>query len=82
MRSFGIKHTVHEFIAKHLGNDHFDENATLQSLGLDHQDLEDLLFRLEDEYGLTARLEDEDAFLNLDLTAGDLRKFIERLARQ
>ena len=82
MRRVDIRKRVHDFISQRL-DDHplFDDDQTLQGLGLDKQDIEDLMFRLEDEFELTAFTEEEDRLLKEAVTVNDLSRFLARIAR-
>ncbi|UVJ45310.1 acyl carrier protein [Pseudomonas sp. LS1212] len=78
-----ISKTVHDFIATYLGDDHeFDDDVSLQALGLDKKDIEELIFRLEDELGLTAITFQEDELLKRAVTANDLCRFLQQISRQ
>ncbi len=46
-------------------------------LGLDKADIEDLIFHLEDELGLTAFTAEEDRMLKTARTANDLRPVLD-----
>lgn len=78
-----ISKTVHDLIANYLGDDHeFDDDVSLQALGLDKKDIEELIFRLEDELGLTAITSQEDELLKRAVTANDLSRFLQQISRQ
>ncbi|NWA26355.1 acyl carrier protein [Pseudomonas gingeri] len=82
MSRVDIRKRVHHFISQRL-EDHpqFEDNQTLQALGLDKQDIEDLMFRLEDEFELTAFTEEEDRLLKEAVTVNDLSRFLQKIAR-
>jgi acyl carrier protein len=63
------------------GRDDFDDNASLAQLGLDKADIEDLIFHLEDELGLTAFTAEEDRILKTARTANDLSRFLMEIGR-
>ncbi|PMZ30134.1 phosphopantetheine-containing protein, partial [Pseudomonas sp. GW247-3R2A] len=72
-----VRAAVHRFISRLLeGQDDFDDNASLAQLGLDKQDIEELIFHLEDELGLTAFTAEEDRMLKDARTANDLSRFL------
>jgi acyl carrier protein len=48
---------------------------------LDKADIEDLIFHLEDEFGLTAFTAEEDRMLTTARTANDLSRFLMEIAR-
>ncbi|WP_166359815.1 acyl carrier protein [Pseudomonas akapageensis] len=76
-----VSKTVHDFIACYLGNAlPFDDDVSLQALGLDRSDIEELVFRLEDEFGLTASTREEDQLLDSAVTANDLSRFLQQLS--
>lgn len=81
MPRFGIRKTVHTFITDLLGDSHFKDNVSLESLGLDKKEIMDLIFRLEDEYGLTAFSSEEDKLLEQAVTAEDLYRFLQKISR-
>ncbi|AHZ68966.1 hypothetical protein OU5_1887 [Pseudomonas mandelii JR-1] len=73
---------MHRFISRLLeGQDDFDDNASLAQLGLDKQDIEELIFHLEDELGLTAFTAEEDRMLKDARTANDLSRFLVEIGR-
>ncbi len=82
MRRDDIRKSVHDFISQRL-DDHqaFTDDQTLQTLGLDKQDIEELMFRLEDEFDLTAFTEEEDRLLKEAVTVNDLSRFLQKIAR-
>ncbi|MNF80329.1 hypothetical protein D3C84_625710 [compost metagenome] len=55
--------------------------ARLKSLGLDKADIEELIFHLEDELGLTAFTAEEDRILKTARTANDLSRFLMEIGR-
>ena len=77
MKKAAVRAAVHRFISRLLeGQDDFDDNASLAQLGLDKADIEDLIFHLEDEFGLTAFTAEEDRMLKIARTASDLSRFL------
>jgi acyl carrier protein len=56
--------------------------ARLKSLGLDKADIEDLIFHLEDELGLTAFTVEENRMLKTARTANDLSRFLIEIGRR
>ncbi|WP_277962380.1 acyl carrier protein [Pseudomonas sp. RIT-To-2] len=82
MPRFGIRRTVHNFITEYIGDRDFDDDVALESLGLDKKDIMELITRLEDEYGLTAFTVEEDKLLEQAVTANDLWRFLDKIARQ
>lgn len=82
MKRAEVRQTVHDFISRLLdGNDRFADNMSLLALGLDKQDIEDLIFHLEDEFGLTAFTHEEDQLLKAANTANDLSRFLLMISR-
>jgi acyl carrier protein len=82
MRKAAIRAAVHRFISRLLeGQDDFDDNASLAQLGLDKADIEELIFHLEDEFGLTAFTAEEDQILKTATTANDLSRFLFQIGR-
>ncbi|MDE1164096.1 MAG: acyl carrier protein [Pseudomonas sp.] len=77
-----VAHSVRAAIARQVGFDNFDDRATLQSLGLDREDILELIFRLQDQFELTARTRDEDQLADHALTVEDVCRFIEQLAKR
>jgi acyl carrier protein len=64
MKKAAARAAVHRFISRLLeGQDDFDDNASLAQLGLDKNDIEELIFHLEDELGVTAFTAEEDRML-------------------
>jgi acyl carrier protein len=61
--------------------DDFDDNTNLMQLGLDKEDIEELIFRLEDQLGLTAFTAEEDRILKTARTANDLTRFLIEIGR-
>ena len=59
---------------------YFDDSIALQTLGLDKSDIEELVFRLEDEFGLTATTHEEDLLLNGTVTASSLSEVLQHLS--
>ncbi|WP_027977272.1 phosphopantetheine-binding protein [gamma proteobacterium L18] len=82
MPRFGIRKTVHNFITDFLGDGDFDDDVSLESLGLDKKDIMELITRLEDEYGLTAFTSEEDKLLEQSVTANDLWRFLQEISRK
>ncbi|MET0774886.1 MAG: acyl carrier protein [Pseudomonas mandelii] len=82
MKRAAVRAAVHRFISRLLeGQDDFDDNASLTQLGLDKQDIEELIFHLEDELGLTAFTAEEDRMLKDARTANDLSRFLVEIGR-
>ncbi|WP_415770743.1 acyl carrier protein [Pseudomonas sp. LB3P38] len=82
MKRAAVRAVVHRFIRRLLeGQDDFDDNASLAQLGLDKEDIEELIFHLEDELGLTAFTAEEDQMLKNAKTANDLSRFLMEIGR-
>lgn len=82
MKRAEVRQAVHDFISRLLdGNDGFADNVSLQELGLDKQDIEDLIFHLEDQFGLTAFTHEEDQMLKAANSANDLSRFLLKISR-
>ncbi|MGE8181749.1 acyl carrier protein [Pseudomonas mandelii] len=82
MKRAAVRAAVHRFISRLLeGQNDFDDNASLAQLGLDKQDIEELIFHLEDELGLTAFTAEEDRMLKDARTANDLSLFLVEIGR-
>jgi acyl carrier protein len=82
MKKAAVRAAVHHFISRLLeGRDDFDDNASLAQLGLDKTDIEELIFHLEDEFGLTAFTAEEDRLLKTARTAQDLSRFLLEISR-
>lgn len=82
MRRAAVRAAVHQFISRLLERqEDFDDNASLAELGLDKADIEDLIFHLEDEMGLTAFTAEEDRMLRSARTANDLSRFLLEIGR-
>jgi acyl carrier protein len=82
MKRTAVRAIVHRFISRLLeGQDDFDDNASLAQLGLDKEDIEELIFHLEDELGLTAFTAEEDRMLKTARTANDLSRFLIEIGR-
>ncbi|NBA97806.1 acyl carrier protein [Pseudomonas sp. R5(2019)] len=78
-----LRHTVHAFIADYLGGPRsFTDDVSLQALGLDKNDIEELIFRLEDRFELTAFSHEEDQMLERARTVGDLIEFLQVIDRE
>ncbi|MDI3274823.1 acyl carrier protein [Pseudomonas sp. MDT1-16] len=83
MKRAAVRAVVHRFISRLMeGQDDFDDNASLAQLGLDKEDIEELIFHLEDELGLTAFTAEEDQMLKTARTANDLRRFLMEIGRR
>jgi len=77
-----VRAAVHRYISRLLkGRDDFDYNASLAQLGLDKEDIEELIFHLEDELGVTAFTAEEDRILKSARTANDLSRFLLEIGR-
>jgi acyl carrier protein len=82
MKEAALRAVVHRYISRLLeGRDDFDDNASLAQLGLDKTDIEELIFHLEDEFGLTAFTAEEDQLLKTARTARDLSRFLLEIGR-
>lgn len=82
MKKAAVRAAVHHFISRLLeSQDDFDDNASLAQLGLDKTDIEELIFHLEDEFGLTAFTDEEDQLLKTARTARDLSRFLLEIGR-
>ena len=82
MKKDDVRAVVHRFISRMLeGRDGFDDNASLAQLGLDKEDIEELIFHLEDELGVTAFTAEEDRMLKTARTANDLSRFLLEMGR-
>ncbi|MBZ9782373.1 phosphopantetheine-binding protein [Pseudomonas sp. REP124] len=82
MKKAAVRAAVHRFISRLLENqEDFDDNASLAQLGLDKTDIEELIFHLEDEFGLTAFTAEEDQMLKTARTANDLSRFLMEIGR-
>ncbi|MGF6489610.1 acyl carrier protein [Pseudomonas frederiksbergensis] len=77
-----VRTAVHRFINRLLENqDDFDDNTSLVQLGLDKEDIEELIFHLEDHLGLTAFSAEEDRMLKTATTVDDLSRFLIEIGR-
>jgi acyl carrier protein len=82
MKRAAIRATVHRFISRLLeSREDFDDDSKLDELGLDKEDIEEMIFHLEDELGLTAFTGAEDRMLRSAKTAGDLSRFLIEIGR-
>jgi acyl carrier protein len=82
MKKAAVRAAVHRLISRLLeGREDFDDNASLAQLGLDKEDIEELIFHLEDELGLTAFTAEEDRMLKTARTANDLSRFLLEIGR-
>ena len=81
MRRAAVRAAVHRFIQRLLDGREFDDNTSLAQLGLEKADIEDLIFHLEDEFGLTAFTAEEDRMLKTARTANDLSRFLLEIGR-
>jgi acyl carrier protein len=82
MKKDNVHAVVHRFVSRMLeGRDGFDDNASLAQLGLDKEDIEELIFHLEDELGVTAFTAEEDRMLKTARTANDLSRFLLEIGR-
>ncbi|BCX66788.1 MULTISPECIES: acyl carrier protein [Pseudomonas] len=82
MKKAAVRAAVHRYISRLLeGQDDFDDNTSLVQLGLDKSDIEELIFHLEDELGLTAFTAEEDRMLKTARTANDLSRFLMKIGR-
>jgi len=77
-----VRAAVHRYISRLLdGRDDFDDNACLAQLGLDKEDIEELIFHLEDELSVTAFTAEEDRMLKTARTVNDLSRFLMEIGR-
>ncbi|HCS41445.1 MAG TPA: phosphopantetheine-containing protein [Pseudomonas sp.] len=82
MKKTAVRAAVHRYIRLLLeGQDDFDDNTSLAQLGLDKEDIEELIFHLEDELDLTAFTAEEDQMLKTARTANDLSRFLIEIGR-
>jgi len=82
MKKAAVRAVVHRYISRLLETrDDFDDNASLAQLGLDKEDIEELIFHLEDELGVTAFTAEEDRILKSARTANDLSRFLLEIGR-
>ena len=81
MRRAAVRAAVHRFILRLLENREFDDHTSLAQLGLEKADIEDLLFHLEDEFGLTAFTAEEDRMLKTTKTVNGLSRFLMEIGR-
>ncbi|HJR29310.1 MAG TPA: phosphopantetheine-binding protein [Pseudomonas sp.] len=82
MKRAAVRAAVHHLICRLLENqDDFDDNTSLVQLGLDKEDIQELIFRLEDQLGLTAFTAEEDRMLKTARTANDLSRFLIEIGR-
>jgi acyl carrier protein len=82
MKRTVVRDAVHRYITRLLdGNAEFDDSVSLEQLGLDKQDIEDLIFHVEDEFELTAFTNEEDQLLKSAPTANDLCWFLLEISR-
>lgn len=82
MKKADVRTVVHRYISRLLeGRDDFDDNASLAQLGLDKEDIEELIFHLEDELDVSAFTAEEDRMLKSARTANDLSRFLLEIGR-
>jgi len=82
MKRAAVRAAVHRFISRLLENrEDFDDRTSLEELGLDKEDIEELIFHLEDELELTAFTAEEDRMLKGARTANDLSRFLMEIGR-
>ncbi|MNR21109.1 hypothetical protein D3C85_1379900 [compost metagenome] len=82
MKKAAVRAAVHRFISRLLeGQDDFDDNSSLAQLGLDKEDIEELIIHLEDELDLTAFTAEEDQLLKTARTVSDLSRFLLEIGR-
>ena len=82
MKKVAVRAVVHRYISRLLeSRDDFDDNASLAQLGLDKEDIEELIFHLEDELGVTAFTAAEDRLLKSARTVNDLSRFLLEIGR-
>ncbi len=83
MKTAVVHDAVHRHITRLLdGNAEFDDSVSLEQLGLDKQDIEDLIFHLEDELELTAFTNEEDRLLKSAPSANDVCWFLLEVSRR
>ncbi|CAI8957478.1 acyl carrier protein [Pseudomonas koreensis] len=81
MRRAAVRAAVHRYIQRLLDSREFNDDTSLVQLGLEKADIEDLIFHLEDEFGLTAFTAEEDHMLKTAKTAKDLSRFLLEIGR-
>ncbi|MCU1774055.1 acyl carrier protein [Pseudomonas sp. 13B_3.2_Bac1] len=81
MRRTAVRAAVHRYIKRLLDSREFNDDTRLVQLGLEKADIEDLIFHLEDEFGLTAFTAEEDHMLKTAKTANDLSRFLLEIGR-
>ncbi|MGX1187727.1 acyl carrier protein [Pseudomonas sp. F-14 TE3623] len=82
MTKDAVRTAVHRLISRLLENqDDFDDNSNLVQLGLDKEDIQELVFHLEDQLGLTAFTAEEDRMLKTATTVDDLSRFLIEIGR-
>lgn len=82
MKKAAVRAAVHRLISRLLEvQEDFDDNTSLAQLGLDKEDIEELIFHLEDELGLTAFTAEEDQMLKTARTVNDLSRFLLKIGR-
>jgi acyl carrier protein len=82
MTRASVRAAVHRSINYLRENqDDFDDSTRLVQLGLDKNDIEELVFRLEDQLGLTASTAEEDRMLKTATTVDDLSRFLIEIGR-
>jgi len=83
MNRAAVRDAVHRYIGRLLdGKDGFDDDMSLKQLGLDKQDIEELIFRLEDEFELSAFTREEDQLLKSAITVDDLCRFLLEISER
>ncbi|KQN50735.1 phosphopantetheine-containing protein [Pseudomonas sp. Leaf48] len=82
MNRQAVRAVVHRHISRLLdGRSDFDDNTSLEQLGLDREDIEELIFHLEDELKLTAFTAEEDRLLKSARTVNDLSQILLEIGR-
>ncbi|MGE8151540.1 acyl carrier protein [Pseudomonas vancouverensis] len=82
MNRAAVRAVVHRYISRLLeGRDDFNDSASLAQLGLDKEDIEELIFHLEDELNVTAFTAEEDRILKSARTVNDLSRFLLEIGR-
>ncbi|WP_223484327.1 acyl carrier protein [Pseudomonas sp. A-RE-19] len=82
MTRAAVRAAVHHFICRLLEiQDDFNDTMNLVQLGLDKEDIEELIFHLEDQLGLTAFTAQEDRMFKTATTVDDLNRFLIEIGR-
>ncbi|KAB0499825.1 phosphopantetheine-containing protein [Pseudomonas vancouverensis] len=82
MNRAAVRAVVHRYISRLLeSRDDFDDSTSLAQLGLDKEDIEELIFHMEDELNVTAFTAEEDRMLKSVRTVNDLSRFLLEIGR-